>query len=1324
MTLLFSRYINSALPMKRRRPTESSRLRFEELEGRIAPALFSVLSPVALGNTKNFGSMASGDFNGDGKTDIVMTNYGTAAPGASPPNNAGGNTISILIGNGDGTFKSPNTITIGSDQYVSFVAVGDLNGDHKQDLAVVSNNEDASGELRIYLGNGSGGFTLSPQGAIPTGSFNACWVGIAQVTNGDTDPDVVVCGFGASNADQSAIVGNNITVYQGDGTGAVNLINTVAIDDSFIPTSLALADFDGDGNMDIAATVPGVPPDSTDPQPDGTVQLFSGNGSGDFTTGNSFDSGGALPISIQAAYLDGDNLPDLVVANAGDPDADNLYQNFGTNSSIGVLMNSGDLNFNTNTLTAGLGVSGSKSVFAVATSDFNLDGKQDIAAIVYGNPLSGANARVLEYKGDGQGGFAADAGSPYNTNATDGQYLVAAPIDANASPDIVYSTDNGHYGVLTNNTVVAPTVTINQGASQADPTNSDSIVFDVNFSEPVTGFGDVPGDVDLSGSTNGGVGLNAVVSAIDSTHYTVTVTGMDSIGTGFVKATIPAGAAQAISDNTNSVASTSTDNKVTFDLVAPSVTINQASGQADPATTGPILFTVVFSESVSGFTGSDISFSGSTVGGTLQAAVSGSGQNYTVSVTGMNSSGIVMASIPAGAAFDTVGNASNASTSNDNQVTFGSATPPAVTINQDSGQADPTNLSPITFDVHFDQPVTGFTGSDVSFSGSTVGGNPQAEVSGSGQDYFVTVTGMSGQGTVVASIPADSAFNSLNTGNSASTSTDNSVTFDDASPSVTINQGANQSDPTNIPSIDFDVKFSEPVTGFDKSDVSLAGSTVGGTLTVAVTGSLDTYVVTVTGMTTRGSVIATIPLAGAAQDAVGNQSLPSTSTDNSVEFLHTGTIGFTQAVYNTAELDHAINSVTITVSRTGETEGAVAIHYGMIDGTAHSGGSSVNGQADYKNTGGGTLSWGDGEGGDKTFTISILPDDFNEGQENINLVLTPLYGSPGIGLDNAIAAIAPSDGKTGTATYLDTDGDKYTIRLLGSKTGSMVSYQSDPDGTFQGPIYSIVLTGTQPNPLKPTASLVISVKKAKTSTDGGTVGIGAIIGAGDGSGLKSISARKVNLDPSITPDGIDQGIDMQAYLGSLTIGNVLNGARITTLATTNPKQKTRINALAIGDGAVIDIGAGVSGLIATSFGASTFTAPSLSAMRIIGAVTGGDFTIAGNVGNVVVGAFRDSLLSAGYTGADDGTGTFNSASTVNLFRSTSKTDGFENSRVIATNIRSALIRSLDSNNSGNQFGFYADGSIGKVRVVGPTAFQYDASLLGPPFLADFWVMIV
>jgi len=1360
-----------------RRSAKKVRPRIEQLEGRIAPALFNVMSSVALGAPKNFGCVATGDFNGDGKTDIVMTNYGyqDLFTGAL----IAGNTFLVKLGNGDGTFGGTSTFTVGTDQLVSYVAVGDINHDTKVDLAVVSSNlADTSGMLRIYLGNGSGGFTLSTQGAIPTGSNNACWVGIAQMTNGDTNPDVVVSAFGSTDQGQTTVFGNAITVFQGDGTGAVNNIGTITDGISFLPTALALADFNNDGKMDIAATVPGVPPDDTSPQPNGTVQIITGNGAGGFTLGNSFDSGGALPINIQAAYLNGDNLPDLVIANAGDPDQPNGFANFGSNNSVGVAINAGGGSFNSNSMTTGLGVGGSKSVFAVATADFDLDGKQDIAAIVYGNPGTGANARVLEFKGDGAGGFAADADSPFNTATTDGQFLAVAPLDANGSPDIVYCTAAGRYGVLTNTTVAAPTVTINQAASQSDPTNVSPISYTVHFSEAVTGFDG--SDILFTGSTVGGTLVAGVTGS--GQDYTVTVTGMS--GTGTVKATIPAGAATGASGQ--NLASTSTDNTVTFDGTPPTVTINQAAGQADPTQSGPIQFTVVFSENVTGFTSSDVDLSSSSLTGLNAAVTQNSPSNYTVSVTGMSGSGTVVAKVKAGAATDTAGNTSAASTSTDNSVFFG--TGPSVTINQAAGQADPTNSSSISYTVHFSEAVTGFDGSDILFTGSTVGGTLAAGVTGSGQDYTVNVTGMSGAGTVVASVIAGAAVSSVGAGSSASTSTDNTVTFDGISPTVTINQAVGQADPTNISSIKFDVKFSEAMTGFTAADVSTAGSTTGGTLSVNVTGSLDTYVVTVTGMTTSGSVIASIP-AGGATDPVGNPNLSSTSTDNSVGFINNGVLGFAQAEFSVSEDG---GSFLVTVSRTGQTDGAVSIDYSTADNTAHHGGPATRGQDDYTPASG-TLSWADGEGGDKTFPIPILQDGLNEGKELINLSLTNAVGFPGLGLTSAVLAIEPSDGQ-GPGKYLDTDGDKYLITLSGPKAGSLLYYRTDPDGDSRGPIELIQLTGTTPY-LQPRANVLsITVTKSLTSTDGGTVGLGAITGTP----VRRIYAPKATLNL--------EGIDLSGYVAGIRLGSIANGADITTLASTlNPLHKTAINVLAIGNDTTINVGAPISSLTATRIGVGSIVAPrlvsmvvrgqplfgvlgdmasditlsgdgmptnsralgylsvagsipdgadivassvgtiivkrdlagdirvsgdhldpglrALSALRVVGSVSDSFIKVDGNVGGVRVGAFRNSRLFAGYEGADDGTGQFTKQATVASFVSTGKFNGFENSRLIATAFVNAWIASLDSTNP-SPFGFYADVRLGAITVVSPLKFIYDPTISAPQGIGAFEVAIV
>src|SRR5439155_1611222 len=164
-------------------------------------------------------------------------------------------------------------------------------------------------------------------------------------------------------------------------------------------------------------------------------------------------------------------------------------------------------------------------------------------------------------------------------------------------------------------------------------------------------------------------------------------------------------------------------------------------------------------------------------------------------VSGMTTDGTVIASIAARVAQDAAGNLNTASTSTDNSVTLDRKSV-AETKNQDAGQADPTNSTPINFTAVFTEPVSGFTGAGVTISGSA-GGTKTVTVSGGPSTYTVAVSGMTTDGTVLASIAAGVAQDAAGNLNTASTSTDNSVTFDATRPAVTINQPAGQAGPTN-----------------------------------------------------------------------------------------------------------------------------------------------------------------------------------------------------------------------------------------------------------------------------------------------------------------------------------------------------------------------------------------------------------------------------------------------------------------------------------------------------------------------------------------------
>ena len=179
----------------------------------------------------------------------------------------------------------------------------------------------------------------------------------------------------------------------------------------------------------------------------------------------------------------------------------------------------------------------------------------------------------------------------------------------------------------------------------------------------------------------------------------------------------------------------------------------------------------------------------------------------------------------------------------------------------------------------FSEAVSDFATGDVTLGGTA--GATTATVTGSGTTYNVAVSGMTGSGTVIASLAAGVAHDGSGNANLASTSTDNTVTYDVTPPTVTINQAAGQADPTNASPINFTVVFSEPVNDFATGDVTLSGTA--GATTATVTGSGTTYNVAVSGMTGSGTVIASLA-AGVAHDAAGNANTASTSTDNTVTY--------------------------------------------------------------------------------------------------------------------------------------------------------------------------------------------------------------------------------------------------------------------------------------------------------------------------------------------------------------------------------------------------------------------------------------------------------
>ncbi len=381
------------------------------------------------------------------------------------------------------------------------------------------------------------------------------------------------------------------------------------------------------------------------------------------------------------------------------------------------------------------------------------------------------------------------------------------------------------------------------------PTTADTLILRAAFSETVVGVD--AADFAVNGTTTATI---TNVSPVSGSLYEITISGGDlstfngTVGLNF------SGSMNIGDQAGNPLASSepSTDETYMVDNTGPTVTINQAAGQNDPTANSSINFTVVFSEAVTDFDdAADVVLSGAA--GATTTLITGGPSTYNVAISGMSSSGTVIATVPSGIASDGV-NTNAASASTDNTVTY-DVTQPTVTINQAAAQTDPAGGSPINFTVVFSEAVTDFDdAADVVLSGTA--GATTTLITGGPTTYNVAVSGMATLGAVIASIPANAAFDAAANPNIASSSSDNSVLYSDNIPPVVLSSVLTDANPTSLVNVHFTVTFSESVTGVDVSDFSLTTTGVSGAAITAVSGSGSVYTVTVN----TGSNIGTIHL--------------------------------------------------------------------------------------------------------------------------------------------------------------------------------------------------------------------------------------------------------------------------------------------------------------------------------------------------------------------------------------------------------------------------------------------------------------------------------
>jgi Bacterial Ig-like domain (group 3)/FG-GAP-like repeat/FG-GAP repeat len=222
--------------------------------------------------------IATGDFNGDGKADLVLGLSG--GPTES---------ISVALGNGDGTFQNPTSYPTGTSPV--FIAVADFNQDGIPDLAVANH---LGGTISIFLGNGNGTFQGGVEYITANSGASPASIAVADF-NGDGNVDLAVTNSST----------NQLAIFLGDGTGKFQTpMQLVGLGGNHV----VAADLNGDGKFDLAVV-----------NSMRSVNIFFGNGDGTFNPAGSFSTPNqGLPGSIVVGEFSGDARADLIIADFND----------------------------------------------------------------------------------------------------------------------------------------------------------------------------------------------------------------------------------------------------------------------------------------------------------------------------------------------------------------------------------------------------------------------------------------------------------------------------------------------------------------------------------------------------------------------------------------------------------------------------------------------------------------------------------------------------------------------------------------------------------------------------------------------------------------------------------------------------------------------------------------------------------------------------------------------------------------------------------------------------------------------------------------------
>ncbi|MEG4066573.1 Ig-like domain-containing protein, partial [Microcoleus sp. Pol11C2] len=426
---------------------------------------------------------------------------------------------------------------------------------------------------------------------------------------------------------------------------------------------------------------------------------------------------------------------------------------------------------------------------------------------------------------------------------------------------------------------------------------------------------------------------------------------------------------------------------------------------------------------------------------------------------------------------------------------------PTVTINQAGAQTDPTATSPINFTVTFSKSVEGFDASDIDLTASTATGTLTPTITGSGSVYNIAVNGQAGNGNVIASIKANGVTDTAGNNNTASTSTDNTVAYNNTFPTVTSINRLDPS-PTAAATATYSINFSEDVTGVDVSDFTLVPNDVTGasigTLTTVDAKTYQLEVNTGTGSGTIGLNLVDddsiknslgVELGGA---TAGNGNLtgqiydidktPPTGSLNAVADVTIAggtsqTLTVTFSDNNVLDVS-SLDSPDVLINWSG---GAIPATFVSVD--TNSNGTPRTATYSFVPPGG---SWDNTDNG--IYTVNLQGSEVKDGLGN--LAVAGSLGTFNVNVAASVATTAPSGTDTPTGTAGTPTGTTGTPTGTDTPTGTAgtPTGTDTPTGTAGTPTGTDTPTGTAGTPTGTDTPTGTAGTPTGTDTPTGTAG--------------------------------------------------------------------------------------------------------------------------------------------------------------------------------------------------------------------------------------------